>query len=151
MAPINLCAHRLQTRDYPFFRTLARLGVVNADPSKPPICTADELHYVTVHNSDWRLALWRYKPPRASEESPPGAFVWSGTNAIGFDLSPGSSFARYMSSQGFDTWILEVRGAGLSTKGMRIMEGRKPTHAISEQIDSTIDHYKNGAYFILQK
>lgn len=27
-----------------------------------------------------------------------------------------SSFARYMSSQGFDTWILEVRGAGLSTR-----------------------------------
>lgn len=25
-----------------------------------------------------------------------------------------SSFARYMCSQGFDTWILEVRGAGLS-------------------------------------
>ncbi|KAL0408902.1 UNVERIFIED_CONTAM: hypothetical protein Sradi_1824600 [Sesamum radiatum] len=31
-------------------------------PNKPPICTADELHYVTVNNSDWRLALWRYKP-----------------------------------------------------------------------------------------
>lgn len=29
---------------------------------KPSICTADELHYVSVHNSDWRLALWRYKP-----------------------------------------------------------------------------------------
>lgn len=26
-----------------------------------------------------------------------------------------SSFARHMSSQGFDTWTLEVRGAGLST------------------------------------
>ena len=25
-----------------------------------------------------------------------------------------SSFARYMSAQGFDTWTLEVRGAGLS-------------------------------------
>ncbi|MFS8021950.1 hypothetical protein Hanom_Chr16g01433531 [Helianthus anomalus] len=28
--------------------------------NKPPICTADELHYVSVKNSDWRLALWRY-------------------------------------------------------------------------------------------
>lgn len=26
-----------------------------------------------------------------------------------------SSFARYMSAQGFDTWTLEVRGSGLST------------------------------------
>lgn len=31
-------------------------------PSNPPICTADELHYVTVKNSDWKLALWRYNP-----------------------------------------------------------------------------------------
>lgn len=30
--------------------------------NKPPICTADELHYVSVKNSDWRLALWRYHP-----------------------------------------------------------------------------------------
>lgn len=26
------------------------------------ICTADELHYVSVPNSDWKLALWRYPP-----------------------------------------------------------------------------------------
>lgn len=32
-------------------------------PTKPPLCTADELHYVSVPNSDWRLALWRYLPP----------------------------------------------------------------------------------------
>jgi hypothetical protein len=29
---------------------------------KPAICTADELHYVSVPNSDWTLALWRYLP-----------------------------------------------------------------------------------------
>lgn len=31
-------------------------------PEKPSICTADELHYVSVPNSDWKLALWRYHP-----------------------------------------------------------------------------------------
>lgn len=30
--------------------------------NKPSICTADELHYVSVNSSDWRLALWRYLP-----------------------------------------------------------------------------------------
>lgn len=30
--------------------------------NKPSICTADELHYVSVNGSDWRLALWRYLP-----------------------------------------------------------------------------------------
>lgn len=45
--------------------SLKRLCVTNAvvkTVEKPSICTADELHYVSVHNSDWRLALWRYKP-----------------------------------------------------------------------------------------
>ena len=26
----------------------------------PPNCTADELHYVDVPGTDWRIALWRY-------------------------------------------------------------------------------------------
>ncbi|KAB5524405.1 hypothetical protein DKX38_022154 [Salix brachista] len=30
---------------------------------KPGICTADELHYVAVSNSEWKLALWRYCLP----------------------------------------------------------------------------------------
>ncbi|MCE3215303.1 hypothetical protein HAX54_001799 [Datura stramonium] len=34
--------------------------------SKPSLCTADELHYVSVNNSDWKLALWRYIIPAES-------------------------------------------------------------------------------------
>lgn len=30
---------------------------------KPEICTADELHYVAVPGTNWRLALWHYRPP----------------------------------------------------------------------------------------
>lgn len=37
-----------------------------------------------------------------------------------------SSFARFMSSQGFDTWVLEVRGAGLSALGVDYDEGKQP-------------------------
>jgi hypothetical protein len=29
---------------------------------KPETCTADELHYVAVPGTAWRLALWRYLP-----------------------------------------------------------------------------------------
>ncbi|XP_011004082.1 PREDICTED: uncharacterized protein LOC105110676 isoform X2 [Populus euphratica] len=83
---------------------------------KPDTCTADELHYVTVSNSEWKLALWRYLPcPKAKPRNHPLLLLSGvGTNAIGYDLSPESSFARSMSNQGFDTWTLEVRGAGLS-------------------------------------
>lgn len=33
-------------------------------PAKPNMCTADELHYVPVPGTAWRLALWRYLPSK---------------------------------------------------------------------------------------
>lgn len=98
---------------------------------KNKICTADELHYVAVSNSDWRLALWRYLPsPAAPQRNHPLLLLSGiGTNAIGYDLSPEYSFARYMSGQGFDTWILEVRGAGLSAHRVEFGEDSMITSA----------------------
>ncbi|XP_076951227.1 uncharacterized protein LOC143624468 [Bidens hawaiensis] len=106
--------------------------------NKPPICTADELHYVSVENSDWRLALWRYCPsPKAVRRKHPLLLLSGvGTNAIGYDLSPESSFARHMCDQGFDTWILEVRGAGLSTQATNLKEIEQSAHEISNQMEA---------------
>ncbi|KAL1810702.1 hypothetical protein ACET3Z_020767 [Daucus carota] len=119
-----------------------RIYGTNASPETlvadlPDICTADELHYVSVHNSDWRLALWRYKAsPQATPRNHPLLLLSGvGTNAIGYDLAPGSSFARYMSSQGFDTWILEFRGAGLSA-AITQNEIKQEVDVVSGQIDS---------------
>ncbi|XP_073004156.1 uncharacterized protein [Typha latifolia] len=91
---------------------------VMKEENKPALCTADELHYAPVPGTEWRLALWRYTPsPEAPKRNHPLVLLSGvGTNAIGFDLSPGASFARHMSMQGFDTWIVEVRGAGLSKR-----------------------------------
>ncbi|CAA7043169.1 unnamed protein product [Microthlaspi erraticum] len=102
-----------------------KLGRANSSPpigavsktAANEICTADELHYVPVPNSDWRAALWRYLPsPKAPKRKHP-LLLLSGiaTNAFAYDLSPESSFARFMAGSGFDTWILELRGAGLSS------------------------------------
>lgn len=44
------------------FSTGAGNDAVVKVSEKPAICTADEIHYVSVPNSDWRLALWRYHP-----------------------------------------------------------------------------------------
>ncbi|XP_023643197.1 uncharacterized protein LOC17895420 [Capsella rubella] len=101
---------RLVGSSYPTISSAARTTVNE-------ICTADELHYVTVPNSDWRLALWRYLPsPKAPKRKHPLLLLSGiGTNAVTFDLSPECSFARFMSGSGFDTWILELRGAGLSS------------------------------------
>ncbi|KAF5189028.1 alpha/beta hydrolase family protein [Thalictrum thalictroides] len=105
----------------------------NKTSDKPLICTADELHYVPVPNTDWRLALWRYIPPLQAPRRNHPLLLLSGvgTNAIGYDLSPECSFARHMSNEGFDTWVLEVRGAGLSTRG--------------EEADKIADSVKSGS------
>lgn len=57
---------------------------------KPNSCTADELHYVQVDKSDWKVALWRYLPsPRAPTRNHPLMLLSGvGTNAIAYDLSP---------------------------------------------------------------
>ncbi|KAL1342965.1 uncharacterized protein [Arachis hypogaea] len=115
-------------------------------PEKPSICTADELHYVSVSNSDWRLALWRYHPsPQAPRRNHPLLLLSGvGTNAIGYDLSPGSSFARYMSGQGFETWILELRGAGLSVNGSNSKDIQKSSQAISDRMEATSESASNS-------
>ncbi|KAH0763005.1 hypothetical protein KY290_019078 [Solanum tuberosum] len=115
---------------------------------KPSVCTADELHYVPLPNNEWNLALWRYLPSsqRSRRNHPLLLLSGVGTNAIGYDLAPGSSFARHMSGQGFDTWILEVRGAGLSAKNSLKDPRQGKFEGISEeQLSSTDEGLRDAA------
>lgn len=69
-----------------------------------------------------------------------------GTNAIGFDLSPEASFARHMSNQGFDTWIVEVRGAGLSShNNFKSNEHIPSENVVSDSIEYTEQECQNGS------
>ncbi|KAK9051083.1 hypothetical protein SSX86_027709 [Deinandra increscens subsp. villosa] len=117
--------------------------------NKPSICTADELHYVFVKNSDWKLALWRYHPsPQATPRKHPLLLLSGvGTNAIGYDLSPQSSFARHMCEQGFDTWILEVRGSGLSMQATNPKEIEQSAHEISKKMEAASASGAQNAQF----
>ncbi|XP_022736171.1 uncharacterized protein LOC111289411 isoform X3 [Durio zibethinus] len=118
------------------------------DKKKTNICTADELHYVQVEKSEWRVALWRYLPsPKAPSRNHPLMLLSGvGTNAIGYDLSPESSFARFMSGQGYDTWILELRGAGLSAQGVDIGQVKDPLDAMSQRKDFYVKDGKCGTH-----
>lgn len=108
---------------------------------KPAVCTADELHYVSFSESDWRPALWRYTPPPQAPPRNHPLLLLSGvgTNAIGYDLSPECSFARYMSGQGFDTWILEVRGAGLSIQRSDLKGIEQSAREKADQMGTTAE------------
>ncbi|XP_058088990.1 uncharacterized protein LOC131235704 isoform X2 [Magnolia sinica] len=130
--------------------SLSRAAVEKKQQEKPSICTADELHYVAVPATEWKLALWRYTPsPNVPPRNHPLLLLSGvGTNAIGFDLAPESSFARYMSSQGFDTWILEVRGAGLSTQEgeSKAIEQSTNSYVTSELVKSINKSVTGGAF-----
>ncbi|XP_023552896.1 uncharacterized protein LOC111810420 [Cucurbita pepo subsp. pepo] len=128
------------------FSTCAAVRV----PEKPSICTADELHYASVPNSDWRLALWRYRPsPQAPPRNHPLLLLSGvGTNAIGYDLAPGCSFARHMSGQGYDTWILEVRGAGLSLQEPNLKEIEHSAKVKSEKMEAISESKINGTVHV---
>ncbi|KAL8227615.1 hypothetical protein R6Q57_015199 [Mikania cordata] len=117
--------------------------------NKPPMCTADELHYVFLKNSDWKLALWRYNPsPQAIPRKHPLLLLSGvGTNAIEYDLSPESSFARHMCEQGFDTWILEVRGSGLSIQATNPKKIEQSAHEISNQMEAASSSGAQNAQF----
>ena len=49
-----------------------------------------------------------------------------------------------MCGQGFDTWVLEVRGAGLSTQGSDFKDVEKSAHAISEQMEAAAENLTNA-------
>ncbi|XWS68820.1 hypothetical protein CRYUN_Cryun04dG0125500 [Craigia yunnanensis] len=145
--PGRLLPPHFRSKSTSSFRPLPRAFSNDASvPDKPSICTADEPHYVSLPNSDWRVALWRYHPPPQAPPRNHPLLLLSGvgTNAIGYDLSPGSSFARYMSGQGFDTWILEVRGAGLSVQASNFKEIKETADAVSEQMEAVAKSVTNG-------
>ncbi|CAK9311286.1 unnamed protein product [Citrullus colocynthis] len=139
---------------FPSFKLRAfSTGAAVRVPEKPSICTADELHYVSVPNSDWRLALWRYHPsPQAPRRNHPLLLLSGvGTNAIGYDLAPGCSFARYMSGQGFDTWILEVRGAGLSLQEPDLKEIEHSAKVKSDKMEAASEGKINGNLHVAEE
>jgi pimeloyl-ACP methyl ester carboxylesterase len=64
----------------------------------------------------WRLALYRYEPRRGSHRTP--VLLCHGMSSNRWDMDgPGRiSLARYLVRQGYDTWVVELRGAGRSTR-----------------------------------
>lgn len=60
-------------------------------------------------------------------------------------ISLQTSFARYMSGQGFETWILELRGAGLSVQGSNSKEIEQAAVAKSEKMETASESATNGA------
>jgi pimeloyl-ACP methyl ester carboxylesterase len=73
------------------------------------------LSYTRTHDG-WRLALYRYTPQRRTHHTP--VLLCHGMSSNRWDMDgPGRvSLARYLVKRGYDVWVVELRGAGRSTR-----------------------------------
>ena len=71
----------------------------------------DERHAARTADG-WNLALYRYRPRGAPRPLPVlCGHGMAGTHLI-YDLHSDYSLARYLAGQGFDTWLVDLRGRG---------------------------------------
>jgi len=70
-----------------------------------------------AHTRDgWQVALYRYEPQPGMHRTP--VILCHGMSSNRWDMDgPGRlSLARYLTRRGYDAWVLELRGAGRSTR-----------------------------------
>jgi pimeloyl-ACP methyl ester carboxylesterase len=75
----------------------------------------DEIHFASTEDG-WRIAVTRYRAARPNGGDPVVLCPGIGTNRLALDLSDDASLAKYLAAAGHDTWIVELRGRGLSTR-----------------------------------
>src|SRR5262249_41046929 len=64
----------------------------------------------------WNLALYRHQPSRRSHHAPVVLCHGMASNRWSMDGPGRVSLARYLVRHGYDVWIIELRGAGRSTR-----------------------------------
>ncbi len=75
---------------------------------------SDEIHFVRTEDGA-RLALYRYRPKGDQRRREPVFFVHGlGANKYNLDFDEAYSWARGFARAGFDAWIVDLRGAGMS-------------------------------------
>ena len=74
---------------------------------------ADEIHFVRTSDG-WRLALHRHLPRGGGSGLPVLLCAGYACNRYFIDYDERYSLARHLAREGFDAWVLELRGRGLS-------------------------------------
>lgn len=72
--------------------------------------------YHALTEDDWKIALHRY-PRKTRKKSPVLLIHGLASNRVHMDFPSGElSLAKYLWKKGWDTWVIELRGTGESTK-----------------------------------
>ena len=66
----------------------------------------------------WTLVVQRFRPTRGQRPGTLPVILCHGLtyNAEFWDIEPNVSFARYLADRGWDVWVVNLRGSGLSSK-----------------------------------
>jgi pimeloyl-ACP methyl ester carboxylesterase len=75
----------------------------------------DETIYLRAKDN-WRLAVHRYKTLSSPKLRPVILCHGMCSNRYPFDIPQGPSLAQYLSRCGWDVWVVELRGTGMSAK-----------------------------------
>ncbi len=76
----------------------------------------DEIHFTTTSDG-WRIAVTRYRPVGTPVDADPLLLVHGiASNGRNLDLTDDLSMARAFAARGYDVWLAELRGRGLSAR-----------------------------------
>lgn len=74
--------------------------------------------YVVETSDGWKLVVHRYRPAGPIDRSRMPVILCHGLgyDSSFFDLTPDVGLARYLATEGFDVWVVDLRGAGRSSR-----------------------------------
>jgi pimeloyl-ACP methyl ester carboxylesterase len=78
--------------------------------------TREDYTSYLLTSDGWRLAVHRYCPTKPRAGYPVVLCHGLDSNRFIFDLVPGPSLARFLTENGRDVWVAELRGAGMSDR-----------------------------------
>lgn len=91
----------------------------------------DELHWARTPDG-WELPLGRYLPRGERVAREPVILCHGmGANRFNLDLNERYSLARYLAQRGFETWVVELRGCGITR---RPANGRQYAHCFDDEV-----------------
>jgi pimeloyl-ACP methyl ester carboxylesterase len=94
----------------------------------------DAVIYATTEDG-WRLGLARYRPQSPIHGAPPVLLCpGAALSAAIFDVLPETTLARYLAGCGYDVWLIDLRGRGLSERP-RLWGRRRYTWTFDDYVE----------------
>jgi pimeloyl-ACP methyl ester carboxylesterase len=96
----------------------------------------DEIHFARTGDG-WRIAVIRHRPVGPVQGEPVLLVHGIAANRYNFDLTDERSLALYLAHNGYDVWMVELRGRGYSTRP-RLFSGLRYDWCFDEYVEQDL-------------